>query len=141
MNEVKNGRYVEEDGIFYYLNGEPHREDGPAKNYSNGDESWFLYGKEHREDGLAIIWEHYTAWWIDGKLHRLDCPAIEHSNGRKEWWISGVNFSEEEFNHWLSKKHLNEKLCSTLEERREEKGRRFKGTKWKKIRMEDTSLT
>ena len=30
---------------FWYLNGQYHREDGPAIEYANGDKSWWLNGK------------------------------------------------------------------------------------------------
>jgi N-acetylneuraminic acid mutarotase len=38
----------------WYLNGELHREDGPAIEYANGDKHWFLNGEsltkeEHKE--------------------------------------------------------------------------------------------
>ena len=39
---------------FWYLNGKPHREDGPAVEYANGDKFWYLNGKRHREDGPAV---------------------------------------------------------------------------------------
>ena len=36
-----------------WLNGDLHREDGPACEYANGDKHWYLNGKRHREDGPA----------------------------------------------------------------------------------------
>lgn len=60
---------------LWYLNGERHREDGPAVEYSNGEKSWYLNGEKHREDG----------------------PAVERANGDKEWFINGKKISEEEF--------------------------------------------
>tara|TARA_R110000772_G_scaffold64176_6_gene143513 strand:- start:3100 stop:3348 length:249 start_codon:yes stop_codon:yes gene_type:complete len=45
-----------------------HREDGPAVEYANGDNAWYLNGNRHREGG----------------------PAIEDVDGHKEWWIDGV---------------------------------------------------
>jgi hypothetical protein len=39
---------------FYYLNGEPHREDGPAIE-TDIQQCWFINGKRHREDGPAVI--------------------------------------------------------------------------------------
>ena len=52
---------------FWYLNGQRHREDGPAIEYANGHKSWYRNGQRHREDG----------------------PAIERANGDKEYWIKG----------------------------------------------------
>jgi len=34
---------------FWYLNGEFHREDGPAIEYANGNKYWYLNGKRHTE--------------------------------------------------------------------------------------------
>ena len=31
---------------FWFLNGEYHREDGPAIEFANGNKSWYLHGKE-----------------------------------------------------------------------------------------------
>ena len=37
----------DEDGIKeWFLNGELHREDGPAFEWSDGDKAWYLNGKE-----------------------------------------------------------------------------------------------
>jgi len=47
------------------LNGEYHREDGPARECVSGAKRWYLNGKIHREDG----------------------PALEGPGGYKEWWL------------------------------------------------------
>jgi len=71
------GFYV--DGTkYWYLNGNIHREDGPAIEYANGAKQWFLNGKLHREDG----------------------PAIERSDGSKEWWLEGCWYQEEKKEYW-----------------------------------------
>ena len=51
----------------WYLNGEFHREDGPAVEVTNGSKHWFLNGKYHREDG----------------------PAYESADGSKFWYLNG----------------------------------------------------
>jgi hypothetical protein len=53
-------------------NGNLHREDGPAIEYSNGDKSWYINGLRHREDG----------------------PAIEYSDGDKDWFINDTYYTE-----------------------------------------------
>jgi len=59
---------VDADGTkWWYLNGNFHREDGPAIELANGEKRWYLNGKRHREDG----------------------PAIEYSNGAKCWYLNG----------------------------------------------------
>jgi hypothetical protein len=47
----------------WILNGQFHREDGPAKEYADGDNYWYLNGKLHREDGAAIEWANGDKWW------------------------------------------------------------------------------
>ena len=43
---MKNGLDIDLDGTkFYYKNGEYHREDGPAIEYTNGVKYWYLNGK------------------------------------------------------------------------------------------------
>ena len=48
-------------------------------------------------------------------LHREDGPAVEFTDGGKYWWLNDVELTEEEFNQWLSKKELNERLTEQLE--------------------------
>ena len=40
---------------LWCLNGNLHREDGPAIEWGNGDKSWWLNGEKHREDGPSVI--------------------------------------------------------------------------------------
>jgi hypothetical protein len=56
-----------------------------------------------------------VTWFKDGVLHREDGPAVEFTDGRKYWWLNDVELTEEEFNQWLSKKELNERLTEQLE--------------------------
>jgi hypothetical protein len=52
---------------FWYLNGQRHRDDGPAIIYFSGRKEWYQHGLRHREDG----------------------PAVEGPGQLKEWWING----------------------------------------------------
>jgi len=56
--------------------------------FPDGKKEWYKEGEYHREDGPAI---EYTSglkyWYKEGNLHRIDGPAVEYINGRKEWWI------------------------------------------------------
>jgi hypothetical protein len=61
---------------WYNLNGELHREDGPAIEFADGDKYWYINGERHREDG----------------------PAIEFADGDKYWYINGQRLTETEFN-------------------------------------------
>ena len=70
---------------YWYLNGNYHREDGPAVEYADGSKYWFLNGKYHREDG----------------------PAAEYANGDKSWYLNGKKVTEEEH-----KKRTSKATCS-----------------------------
>lgn len=81
----------EKGGVFYYLNGKLHRENGPAIEYADGDKYWYLNGKLHREDGPAI--EHANGnkhWFLNGKHHRENGPATEYEDGSKYYYLNGV---------------------------------------------------
>lgn len=81
---------ITENGIVYTV-----------KECSSGHTYWYLNGNFHRENGPAII-DCYgnTYWYINGHLHRDDGPAIEQSNGDKWWWFNDRRiecFSQQEF--------------------------------------------
>lgn len=67
-------RFYDDGTKIWYLNGERHREDGPAVEYANGDKEWYLNGELHREDG----------------------PAAEDANGDKYWYLNGEKLTEQE---------------------------------------------
>ncbi len=51
----KPEKIEQKDGtIEWYLDGNLHREDGPAVEKPDGTRVWFLHGKQHREDGPAV---------------------------------------------------------------------------------------
>lgn len=58
------------DKVWRLSNGDIHRENGPAVEYTDGSK----------------------AWWTNGKRHRAGGPAIDFSNGHKEWWSNGKFF-------------------------------------------------
>ena len=84
---------------LWHLNGQFHREDGPAVELANGTKYWFLNGHLHREDGPAVEYASGTKeWFINGQCHREDGPAIEYASGTKEWFLNGQELTREEFN-------------------------------------------
>mgnify|MGYP000497014347 FL=1 len=103
-----NGERHREDGPalelsngekYWYLHGKVHRTDGPAMEFPDGTKKWCLNGEYHRTDGPAFEWANGDKYWYNnGKMHREDGPAIEHEDGRKHWYINGVYLTEEEFN-------------------------------------------
>ena len=55
-----------------------------------GDSYWYLNGQRHREDGPAIERVNfYKAWYLNGERHREDGPAVEYSDGDKAWYKNG----------------------------------------------------
>jgi hypothetical protein len=71
----------------WYVNGEYHREDGPAREWADGSKGWWKNGNPHREDGPSYEGAcGEKQWRLDGLLHREDGPAIEYADGRKAWY-------------------------------------------------------
>ncbi len=76
--------------IEWYLNGELHREDGPAIIKRDGTKAWYQYGQRHRTDGPALEYPNgFKRWYRHGKCHRVGGPAVEWKDGSKEWWLNG----------------------------------------------------
>lgn len=76
--------------IEWTRKNQPHRLNGPAKIYKNGDECWYQNGQLHRLDGPAVIYpsgEQY--WYKNHELHRLDGPAAISANGTQCWYLNG----------------------------------------------------
>jgi len=68
---------------------------------------WYYKDKEmtilHREDGPAVEWaDGGNSWFINGKYHREDGPAVEWANGYKSWWVNGKSLTEEQFNERMT---------------------------------------
>jgi hypothetical protein len=67
--------------------------------------SWYLNGELHREDGPAIEWADGTkSWYLNGNLHREDGPAVEWANGDKQWCLNHEEVHPEAIvDLWLSR--------------------------------------
>ena len=110
----------------WYLNGELHREDGPAVEYSDGDKEWYLNGKFHREDGPAFEGSNGDKFWcLNGKSHREDGPAVEYVNGSKYWYLNGEELTEKQ--HKKATRKHKEYTVAELEEKLGEKIKIVKG--------------
>ena len=107
----------------WYLEGERHREDGPAVEYPDGRKYWYLNDKLHREDGPALEWSDGTkSWYLNGNAHREDGPAVTSTfSDYCEWHVHDVEMTEEEFNIWVSKNKLHQKLLTKLEAKDDDK--------------------
>ena len=88
----------------WYLNDNPHREDGPAIEYADGSKYWYLDGKRHRVDGPAVEYANGCKYWyLNGKRHREDGPAVEYSDKSKEWYLDGKEYTEVEWSKRVQK--------------------------------------
>jgi hypothetical protein len=96
----KNGTQI------WYLNGQYHREDGPAIIFPDGTQTWWLNDKRHREDGPAIIHPNGSQeWWLNGKRHREDGPAIIYPDGTQSWYLNDEEITKE-VNHWANERNI-----------------------------------
>ena len=98
---------VYDDGAkSWYLNGNLHREDGPAVEDADGYKSWYLNGELHREDGPASEYADGTKYWyLNGELHREDGPAVEYADGYKSWYLNGEILTNKEWKKRIKKTH------------------------------------
>lgn len=111
--------HINDEGTkIWYLNGQIHRESGPAKEFYNGEKhwmvrsilhrtngpaiekpngafTWYKEGKIHREDGPAVSDSAGVKYMINNLIHREDGPAVELNNGEKMWYKSGVLHRED----------------------------------------------
>ena len=96
--KMKSELIISSDGTkSWWLNGEYHREDGPAVEEFDGTKSWWLNGKLHREDGPALKYlDGSKYWYLNGKRHREDGPAVEEPSGYIEWYLNGKQLYEKE---------------------------------------------
>ena|ERR1700691_1094482 len=73
-----------DDEIIYYLNGECHREDGPAITMGDGRLYYYKNGEYHREDG----------------------PAVIRKNGRNEYYLNGKKLKK--VKRWIKENNIPE---------------------------------
>src|SRR5689334_5937524 len=53
---------------------------------SSGRREWKLDGDLHRDDGPAVrLPDGTTEWWRHGRPHRVGAPAVESADGTLEW--------------------------------------------------------
>ena len=72
-----------------------HRLNGPAFiGKTTGVEMWQVNGNYHREDGPAVILPDGTEhWYLNDVRHRIGGPAIIYPNGFQEWYEYGEKIS------------------------------------------------
>ena len=79
-----------------------------------GDTFWYINGELHRENGPAIELADGYKWYINGELHREDGPAVEYADGRKGWYINGEQLTEDE--HKIKTKPVKDYTVSEISE-------------------------
>jgi len=90
----------------WYLNGELHREDGPAIEYPDEVTEWLINGKHHRLDGAAIIWGDGSKEWLTyGYRHRLDGPAIIRWDKTTKWYMNGYDVTKQ-ITNWAKENNI-----------------------------------
>lgn len=99
LGKCKNfsdGIHVDIEGDTYYIvNGQVHRDDGPALISRNGNTFWYQNGEYHREDGPAVDYiDGEKIWCQHGLIHRDDGPAITYLDQDPEWWANGVQYAD-----------------------------------------------
>lgn len=93
--EHRDGTQTSSTCVQHFYEGQLHRLDGPAMEFSTGSKYWYHHGLRHREDGPAVVVE-----------------AGEDSV--QEWYVHDRQVTEEEFQRWLEMKALNAKLEGSL---------------------------
>lgn len=80
-----------------------HRHNGPAVVLWRGTHlEWWINGRPHRTDGPAVERPDGTRlWYYGGKEHRIDGPACVYADGRKFWYVDGIKYTDE-FLYWLA---------------------------------------
>ena len=63
-----------------------------------GTKYWSLNGEFHRENGPAVECANGSKWWyLNGKCHREAGPAVECANGLKYWYLNGKCYTESDY--------------------------------------------
>jgi len=86
---------IDEYGNKCYLNdeGERHRLNGPAFEYSSGSKFWYINDKEHRNIDHADEYSNEEKYWcFKGKRHRVGGSC---SSTRKYWCVKGKGYTKQ----------------------------------------------
>ena len=71
---------------------------------NTGTKSWWLNGELHREDGPAIERANGDkAWYLNGNLHCNYGPAIEKADGFTRYYLHGKRLTKEEWENRLKR--------------------------------------
>ena len=68
LSNVANGKYINKSGtIKWFKNGYPHRVNGPATIYPDGEEHWYQDGYFNRDHGPSSIYPEGEMRWYHGR--------------------------------------------------------------------------
>lgn len=57
----------------------------------DGTQTWYLNGELHREDGPAILYiDGSEEWYHHDQKHRVDGPSLTRKNGGQKWSLNDV---------------------------------------------------
>ena len=79
--------------VTWCHHGKRHRLDGPATIF-NHCSRWYVDGELHRDGGPAVQYtDGSEMWYREGQLHRVDGPAYKCSDGTS-YWLNGEKVSK-----------------------------------------------
>ena len=70
--ETYEVRLYPDGSKWWYQNGNRHRLDGPAIEYSDGTKEWYIEGKEYTEQAFNQKVKELTSPTCDGKLVEIE---------------------------------------------------------------------
>lgn len=113
---MKNGRYIDNQGNHYWFKNDLlHRDDDlPAVELLDGEKQWYKEGFLHRDvEPARITANEQYIWYQYGLPHREDGPAYVWKfifGDVEEWYLNGIQHTKEEFDKYLKRKKMTEKL-------------------------------
>ena len=81
-----------------------HNENGPAVEFPEHEyKAYYINGELHREDGPAIESNNSNQYFINGKRHREDGPAVHGPDIDSEYWLNGKRYL---FKEWVRQRRI-----------------------------------
>jgi len=86
---------VHESGTKFYFNdeGQHHRLDGPAVEYSYGTKIWYINGNAHRNIDPCLEWSDGGKRWF----FKDDCHRVGGCSLYDFWFIHSKKYTKQEY--------------------------------------------
>ena len=85
------------------------------KFHKDGSKVWTLNGDYHREDGPAVVSVYgIREWFIKGQRHREDGPAIEIDGKPSRWFLNGKEVSWKEVYNQAKTPEIRERILAAV---------------------------